>query len=185
MQTGGWYQVDDFSELPQRISLGLMLVYGPILLGNFTKKFTHSKSKFWDMLPHRVRFPYVLEGNATVVCNMNVSIFWDEKRLVWCPRRMHTVLKQCFHWFAFGYCWLLNFSIEARSWRSSCCHPSFLPSRYAEVYRPDLGQSTILRQASPEFHAAVVETGGFEAFARSSTLVSIDWGWRLMHNHET
>ncbi len=44
--------------------------------------------------------------------------------------------------------------------------------RYAEVYRPDLGQSTILRQASPEFHAAVVETGGFEAFARSSTLVS-------------
>lgn len=52
----------------------------------------------------------------------------------------------------------------------------FPSSRYAEVYRPDLGQSTILRQASPEFHAAVVETGGFEAFARSSTLVSNDWG---------
>eukprot|EP00435_Cladocopium_sp_Y103_P018715 s864_g4.t1 len=39
---------------------------------------------------------------------------------------------------------------------------------YAEVYRPDLGQSTILRRVSPEFHAAVLETGGFEAFARSS-----------------
>ncbi|CAE7339425.1 ACAP2 [Symbiodinium pilosum] len=39
---------------------------------------------------------------------------------------------------------------------------------YAEVYRPDLGQSTILRKESPEFFAAVAETGGFEAFARSS-----------------
>ncbi|CAJ1372500.1 unnamed protein product [Effrenium voratum] len=39
---------------------------------------------------------------------------------------------------------------------------------YAEVYRPDLGQSTILRKESPEFFAAVAENGGFEAFARSS-----------------
>lgn len=39
---------------------------------------------------------------------------------------------------------------------------------YAEVYRADLGQSTILRKVSPEFHAAVMETGGLEAFARSS-----------------
>ena len=42
--------------------------------------------------------------------------------------------------------------------------------RYAEVYRSDLGQSTILRTVSPEFHAAVMETGGFEAFKRSSAL---------------
>ncbi|CAK9110922.1 Ankyrin-1 (ANK-1) (Ankyrin-R) (Erythrocyte ankyrin) [Durusdinium trenchii] len=41
-------------------------------------------------------------------------------------------------------------------------------SDYAEVYRPDLGLSTILKKESPEFFSAVAETGGVEAFARSS-----------------
>ena len=56
--------------------------------------------------------------------------------------------------------WLWPSKVRLRPWPR--------PSRYAEVYRADLGQSTILRKVSPEFHAAVMETGGLEAFARSS-----------------
>eukprot|EP00931_Biecheleriopsis_adriatica_P006630 TRINITY_DN108006_c0_g1_i1.p1 TRINITY_DN108006_c0_g1~~TRINITY_DN108006_c0_g1_i1.p1 ORF type:complete len:421 (+),score=97.80 TRINITY_DN108006_c0_g1_i1:101-1363(+) len=47
---------------------------------------------------------------------------------------------------------------------------------YAEVYRPALGQSSILRKDCPEFYAALAETGGFDALSRSGSLTGFGKG---------
>lgn len=52
---------------------------------------------------------------------------------------------------------------------------AFKGRRDVQVYRPDLGQSTILWKETPEFHLALAETGGVEAFARSSGYKGGEW----------